>query len=217
MSASGPPDDWVVARFSSDTALGTLQSPGAGREVSFALEQWWPCEPAVARALQDSAQRRRLLLPRPGERVAIEWKRSSTGDDRPARITRLHPLPTLPAAPFGAWLRQMAEQVPALAAWGPEEWAPIFRDVDGDLEDAVYAQLADNPERHLAILAWLVSRAPPAVAERRLGWLSLTAEPGAVAVECWGGFDRVFLRLPRELVARLGARGLVLIDESGEG
>ena len=68
------PDDWVIATFAGDRAVGTLASPSAGLEAPFSIEVWWPCEPEVARSLQDSAQRRLLLLPRPGEPVSVEWK-----------------------------------------------------------------------------------------------------------------------------------------------
>ena len=113
---------------------------------------------------------------------------------------------------FLAWLERMAEHVPALAGWGQDEWAQLFGGLGEDLEDTVHATTPDNPERHLAVFAWLLTHAPPAFAARRLGWLSVTGGPGDVAVECWGDVERVFLRLPADVVARLEAQGLVLAE-----
>jgi hypothetical protein len=211
------PDDWVIATFAGDRAVGTLTRPSAGLEVPFSLEVWWPCEPEVARSLQDSAQRRELLLPRPGEPVSVEWRRSSQGRDVPARVRRLRPLPVLPPVSFLAWLERMGEHVPALAGWGPDEWAQLLRELEEDLEDTVHAATPDNPERHLAVLAWLLTHAPPAFAARRLRWLSLTGGPGDVAVECWSDVERVFLRLSAEVVARLEAQGLVMTERTLQG
>lgn len=211
------PDDWVIATFAGDRAIGTIASTSAGVEVSFSLEVWWPCEPAVARSLQDSPQRRELLLPRPGEPVAVEWRRSSQGRDVPARVRRLRPLAVLKPMTFLVWLARLAEEVPALEGWDPEEWARLFRELEEDLDDTVHAATADNPERHLAVLAWLVTHAPPAFVARRLGWLSLTGGPGEVAAECWGDVERVFLRLPDAVVARLESQGLVMTGRSLAG
>lgn len=203
---------WRVALFRPDSAQGRLRNDSDGRECRFSLEIWWPCEPAQARSLQDSEQRRHLLLPQLGEPVEIEWKAAPDGHAIPRRVRRVRAL-VLPAElTFASWLRAMGAHIPALAAWQPSEWQSLFGEVEGDLEDTVFSSEPLPPTQHLGVLLWLRGQAPQAFDARHLSWLSETKRTGDVAVECAGETGTAFVSLPSDAVRALVKEGLVVLD-----
>jgi hypothetical protein len=64
---------WVVTELSAEQAFGRVHDPDRGRGDAFAIEAWVPCDPQIARDLDDSDERR-YLLPRVGEPVEVAWK-----------------------------------------------------------------------------------------------------------------------------------------------
>ena len=175
---------WRVALFRPDSAQGRLRNDSDGRECTFTLEIWWPCEPAQARSLQDSEQRRHLLLPQLGEPVEIEWKAAPDGHAIPRRVRRVRLLDLPSELTFASWLRAMSAHVPALAGWQPSEWQRLFGEVDGDLEDTVFSSEPAPPTQHLGVLLWLRGQAPYEFVAQHLSWLGATPQTGWVAVEC---------------------------------
>jgi len=207
------PDDWVIDTFAVERAVGKMRSPSTDSEVAFSFEAWWPCEPAMAQAAQDSDQRRHLLLPQPGEPVAVEWKTSWRGDEIPSRVRRQRPLVTiLPRMPFAEWLQQMGQHIPALSGLGADEWSRLFPRLDDDIDDSVFSAEPGDPEQHLGLLAWLVEHAPADFVALRLPWLANTASSGATALESRGEASRAFALVSPQVLERLVADQLVIVD-----
>jgi hypothetical protein len=195
-------DSWIVAAFSAERGFGTIVNDRTREERTFQLEDWIPCDPATARALQDSEQRRGLLLPVAGEAVSFDGKRV-------ARKTRVD---VLPSFTFADWFARLAEHVPELAGWGNEEWNDWLSEVDGDLDDVVFSAEKARGERHLAVLAVLREQGPLELVNRRLAWLFLEERPGTRGIECEYGDGFVFVALSDEVVHALHGAGLVYLN-----
>jgi hypothetical protein len=84
-----PATTWRVVSFSTERAMGTVENVSTGEHALFQLEAWSPCDPATARSLQDSAPRRHLLFPQPGEAVEVQWRTSRSGKTVPSRVARI--------------------------------------------------------------------------------------------------------------------------------
>lgn len=154
------PVDWKIRDFSLACATGTLESPSTGRVASFPIEAWWPCEPVLARLLQDDDHRRSLLDPRPGEPVAVDWRRSRLGGvDVVSRVTRLHPI----AAEWGTftfeeWFSRVSLIVEALQRSTRAHWLEVAGQVDGGAADLMQSNEPRPSPEHLGLLAWLGQR-----------------------------------------------------------
>lgn len=202
---------WRVASFRPDSAQGRLRSDD-GREFTFTLESWWPCDAAQARALQDSEQRRHLLLPQLGEPVEIEWRAAPDGRPVPRRVRRVRLLELPAELTFAAWLRAMSAHVPALAAWQPSEWQSLFDELGGELEDTVFSVEPAPPTQHLGLLLWLRGEAPYEFVAQHLAWLGATPQAGWVAVECFGEGGTAWVSLSAEQLDALVAAGLLVVE-----
>ncbi len=199
--------EWRVASFSAERGFGRVRSDDTGEEARFDVEVWWPGDPVVCRAMQDSEQRRHLLLPRVGEPVDVEWAISRRGDRVPSAVRRLEQAVEVGVRlPFRAWFARLAAQVPALGGWNDARW----QDFDVlDLSEAIDSDESHPPEAHMAVLATVRESIADAPAGD-LAWLSLDEAPGAIAVEATWGDGQVFLLLPDTLVQRLVAQGLIV-------
>ena len=175
---------WTVVEFSAERGFGRVREAGSGREASFAIEAWWPCEPAAARRMDDHEALRPMLLPRVGERVEVTWKMRA-GREVVARVARLERIEARPAVAFRAWLAAMGEHVEDLAGWSNAEWDRIRGDLPHDIADAL--ETIDDPARHLAFLAWLRDELPSC---KRLAWIRAD---GPVALE--GAVDHPVVRV----------------------
>jgi hypothetical protein len=192
---------WIVASFSPEQGFGKVRNAETGDELAFQLESWVPCDPATARALQDSDFRRSLLLPIPGEPVDV--------DPKSRRVMRKNPIDcVLSPMTFREWFAKMSSHIPALASWEPSEWNEWIRHIDDEIDEVVFSPEPAPPESHLALLALLRQSGPPALVDVRLRWLSL--EPTLVAVEIGADDGFVYLDLPEAIVTRLLADRLVL-------
>lgn len=206
-TAQPPQSEWRVASFSAERGFGRVRSDETGEDARFDVEVWWPGDPAVCRALQDSEQRRHLLLPRVGEPVDVEWAISRRGDRVPGAVRRLEqPVEVGVQLTFRAWFARLAAQVPALGGWSDARW----QDFDVmDLSEAIDSDEPRPPEAHMAVLATVRESIADAPAGE-LAWLSLDEAPGAIAVEAAWGDGQVFLLLPATLVQRLVTEGLIV-------
>jgi hypothetical protein len=188
--------EWRIASFSAERGFGQVRSDETGEDARFDVEVWWPGDPVVCRAMQDSEQRRHLLLPRVGEPVDVEWAISRRGDRVPGAVRRLEQAVEIGVRlPFRAWFARLAAQVPALGGWNDARWQ------DSDE--------SRPPEAHMAVLATVRESIADAPAGE-LAWLSLDEAPGAIAVEAAWGDGQVFVLLPAVLVQRLVDEGLVV-------
>jgi hypothetical protein len=199
--------EWRIASFSAEQGFGRVRSDDTGEEARFDVEVWWPGDPEVCRAMQDSEQRRHLLLPRVGEAVDVEWTISRRGDRVPGAVRRLEPVVEVAVRlTFRAWFARLAAQVPALGRWTDARW----QDFDVmDLSEAIDSDESHPPEAHMAVLATVRESIADAPAGE-LAWLSLEDAPGAIAVEAACGDGQVFLLLPAALVQRLVGEGLIV-------
>lgn len=197
---------WVISEFSSDRAIGRARDTDTGREIGFAIESWWPCDPVTARALDDSDERRHLLLPQVGEFVAITWKRSYRGDEVPARVARLRPIDRmLPPRTFLDWLAAMGVHVDALAGWRDGEWQELA--LDHEIDETVRSASPLDPVQHLALLAWIAANDTSRIVAHRLAWIVGVDAPGAAALEGAADHPIVHVALaPRILAALVGDR-----------
>lgn len=211
------PGCWRIASFEAERAVGVVRERDSGREASFSVEAWVPCDAETAHGLQDSDERRHLLLPQQGEPVDVEWKRGWRGDDVVARVTRATPLErVLPTRTFRAWLAEVGRVVPEVADWTDDEWNPVYAaaDVaDGDYEATVSSSQPWHAEAHLGLLAWTRANVLHEVVTRRLGWVRLEPNPGCHRVEAWGAPGDVWLALRPDQVDALVRARLVITAE----
>lgn len=206
------PDDWVIASFVAEKATGTIASASTGRRVDFPLETWWPCEPTIAHELQDSDQRRHLLMPQPGEPVAVEWKRSWQGTEVPGRVARRRALVLPTPLVFIDWLQRLAAVIQPLEGIDSDELRAAVRHLDGDVDDTVFSPTPESPELHLGLLAWLAENGPGTFVATRLGWLTTSPELDTTKLECSGGHSEVFVRLPKATIDALAREQLITLS-----
>lgn len=198
--------EWIISEFSAERAFGRVREVASGREVTFSIEAWSPCDPATARVLDDSDQRRSLLLPRIGEPVQVTWKKLGSRD-AVAKVARIEPIDVLPPLAFRDWLAAMAAYISPISGWTEEEWLELSDVLAADLMELTDDPTPVDPTRHLGLLAWCREHAHdhPTVL-RRLAWI---ADDSPNAFEGLAG-ARVGIGLSDAVCAALVAAALVV-------